>query len=364
MTTYKFVPEHNGIEIYFDEKPSTSVCEELKENGWRWHRVKRCWFTKKSSDAEALAKKLCGEKPTEKASAPQPASVSPTQTKEVSFQQTSGSAYVSTATIRRNEQGFWVASTNNQIICCDCGRFFSVHTVGCPFCGCPMSYIAEHYLKKFDSSVLAEQKRQRDLEIQRQRKEDAQRKATLIRKLIADCKHYRSAFYELEKLDMEVFDKTIDRAFHLESTVGDTSFISNENWREMLLSSEVFFQKCIKRATEINKHKDELDVNDKNNWEHVISLSDRGFEEYIQNGIEKHRAKEKKDIEEMCQKRGIPPEKIAWLIDSGVSAREVRSRFSYMDYVSEEYRRYNFNIKEYIHLSTAEMRKIVASWIK
>lgn len=38
--------EKNGEELYFDEKPSKEVLETLKENHYRWHNVKKCWFRK------------------------------------------------------------------------------------------------------------------------------------------------------------------------------------------------------------------------------------------------------------------------------------------------------------------------------
>ena len=58
--TCKYVPEHRGIEIYFETKPSNLIVDALKRNGWRWHKAKKCWFAKKNSTTEAVAKKLCG----------------------------------------------------------------------------------------------------------------------------------------------------------------------------------------------------------------------------------------------------------------------------------------------------------------
>lgn len=36
--------EHNGLEIYFDEKPTEEVRSALKEIKFRWHGVKKCWY--------------------------------------------------------------------------------------------------------------------------------------------------------------------------------------------------------------------------------------------------------------------------------------------------------------------------------
>ena len=38
--------EHNGIELYFEEKPSKNIIDMLKANKFRWHSIKKCWFAK------------------------------------------------------------------------------------------------------------------------------------------------------------------------------------------------------------------------------------------------------------------------------------------------------------------------------
>lgn len=38
--------EHQGEGLYFDEKPTDKIIETLKENGYRWHRQKHCWYRK------------------------------------------------------------------------------------------------------------------------------------------------------------------------------------------------------------------------------------------------------------------------------------------------------------------------------
>jgi hypothetical protein len=45
-----------GIEVYFDTKPSYDIISELKENKFRWHNVKKCWYVKKSLLSESTAK--------------------------------------------------------------------------------------------------------------------------------------------------------------------------------------------------------------------------------------------------------------------------------------------------------------------
>jgi len=53
--------EHNGIEIEFDGKPEADVLDFLKNNRFRWHRVKKVWFAKESGlllDIETLDQTL------------------------------------------------------------------------------------------------------------------------------------------------------------------------------------------------------------------------------------------------------------------------------------------------------------------
>lgn len=50
--------EKNGIELYFKEKPDSTVINKLKENGFRWHSTKKCWYCRKSEKVEQLANVL------------------------------------------------------------------------------------------------------------------------------------------------------------------------------------------------------------------------------------------------------------------------------------------------------------------
>ena len=50
--------KHYGIEIYFYSRPDESVLDELKDNGWHWHRQKRCWFRKYSTANQKFADKI------------------------------------------------------------------------------------------------------------------------------------------------------------------------------------------------------------------------------------------------------------------------------------------------------------------
>jgi hypothetical protein len=60
-STYKLNDEKNGVEIYFDSKPSEEVKNTLKANGFRWGKYNKCWYAKQSEETISLAKQLAGE---------------------------------------------------------------------------------------------------------------------------------------------------------------------------------------------------------------------------------------------------------------------------------------------------------------
>lgn len=62
MITITKNTEHNGIELDFDTKPTAAVITSLKEQGFRWHRVKRVWYAKATEARETFANELAGGK--------------------------------------------------------------------------------------------------------------------------------------------------------------------------------------------------------------------------------------------------------------------------------------------------------------
>lgn len=53
----KLNPQHQGIEIYFDSKPSADQLSDLKANGWRWAKFNKCWYRKDSPSARKYAER-------------------------------------------------------------------------------------------------------------------------------------------------------------------------------------------------------------------------------------------------------------------------------------------------------------------
>ena len=56
---YKYISQFNGIEIYFDKKPSGTIRKVLVDKHWRWNNKKRCWYATYSQEREMFAKQLC-----------------------------------------------------------------------------------------------------------------------------------------------------------------------------------------------------------------------------------------------------------------------------------------------------------------
>lgn len=59
MAYYIHNTEKNGIEIYFEQKPSNDIVSKLKKDFWKWHSAKKCWYNYFSEVHEEYAKSVC-----------------------------------------------------------------------------------------------------------------------------------------------------------------------------------------------------------------------------------------------------------------------------------------------------------------
>lgn len=62
MTTLTINKELNGIEVIFESKPAQEIIDSLKNNGFRWHRAKKLWYTKNTVERLALAESIADGK--------------------------------------------------------------------------------------------------------------------------------------------------------------------------------------------------------------------------------------------------------------------------------------------------------------
>lgn len=56
--------EHNGLELYFETRPQAEILTLLKNNKWKWHSAKRCWYTRATEQNKALAETITSTKIT------------------------------------------------------------------------------------------------------------------------------------------------------------------------------------------------------------------------------------------------------------------------------------------------------------
>ncbi|MEG0994969.1 MAG: hypothetical protein RSE91_03280, partial [Bacilli bacterium] len=57
--------EKKGIEIKFNEKPEKVILNQLKENGFKWHNVKKVWYAKDTEERRNFINSLIGVKDQE-----------------------------------------------------------------------------------------------------------------------------------------------------------------------------------------------------------------------------------------------------------------------------------------------------------
>ena len=313
MPTYRLVPEHDGIEMYFDQKPDEDILKELKYYGWRWHRVKKCWFSRYSTSAEALAKKLC------EPSTPHPPVNKPVPSANIplSFTQNVGSQYVSTLTITPNGKDYQISSTNNQIICCDCMRYFSIHAQACPFCGCPTQYVADTYYSRSVANSAQERERQQQ-EVQRREQEECNYKHDRVMDLYWNSHHSLRILEQLEKLDRVAFDLALKNNGILENTASSLPHLSDTDWFNFITLGQMEFRAKLKKMQDdYSEERDRELIQQKAN-EVEVKL----------NALK---------IDAICRKYNISNEKADELKRQNLTSDEIQARIDAINFYTREY---------------------------
>lgn len=59
MPKYERNTEKNGLEVSFEGIPDDAIRTELKESGFRWHRVNKFWYAKETQERLALVERIC-----------------------------------------------------------------------------------------------------------------------------------------------------------------------------------------------------------------------------------------------------------------------------------------------------------------
>lgn len=178
MTEFKFDYTNKIIQITSNEIPYGEIYSMLKESGFVLdYNKKWTWVAERNTITELFANTLCeyscGETLFEQNSISTECnkilqgdvSIQSTQICDasISLTITRRNTTLSHTTITSNRKSYQITSSNNQILCCDCDRLFSIHAPACPFCGCPLHYIADKYYKQFSINHKAQQNEKSNL---------------------------------------------------------------------------------------------------------------------------------------------------------------------------------------------------------
>lgn len=361
MAKYKLAPELDGIEIYFDEKPNSDIRKKLVDNHWRWNGKKSCWYTKYSKQAEKLAKELCDKACKDFIAKP----ISPVKSvgNSVSFEQKSN-AFTTRICIKKVGDKYDLSSTNNQIACVDCNRFFSIHAPACIFCGCPISHTIKTYYKKqiiYKTQELQKQAEAR--EIQRQ-KEEIEYKKKCIK--IFEEKYYIYLFgkeYEaLLNFSIEKFKKIEERAKLLYKCKKQRIGITSSEWFRIVQLSDVNFQKKVdelieKRNKELELQKIEAAKRQREKEKYFESCENEGFSNEF---ISQFWAEAiPLTYIRYCSSTDIPEKTIILLWKKKITLDELKNRISTIDYYIRLYPHIDLGHAGHTLLTVSELNEYV-----
>lgn len=296
-------------------------------------------WTVKTADAPRLSSTQTPQKHT-----PNPYSVS--------IQQRMGNTVVSTLTITPNGNGYTVNSTNNQIICCDCNKFVSIHANACPFCGCPLHYVADTYYKHYGAEAIRNAERQRK-ELQRaqalkeQQAEKKRRHDVAWKCYLENNNTYRSWkwFEKLCSLEIEIFETAIKRAEFLSENPGACPRITDEQWFELIISSELSYNQQLQRWAQDKK-------------ENLARAEIRQKAETATRRINALQA------EAVCKKNGLSEHVSEWLSSGLYTAGEVQARIDAARYFAKTYPHLMIDEERYMLSSVEDMKKEVDLLLK
>ena len=313
MITYKYNSQYNSIELYFDKKPMYWVILDLKKNGWKWHSTKKCWFTAKNEDSEEYAIKM--------AAADSTTPLQQNSIQKVTFEQTLSGQYVSSVSIEKSGSQYNISSTNNQIICCDCKHFFSIHAEQCPFCGCPLKYVVELYFNRY-------YKTQAQI-----KQEQIEYKQSKINELIFDYGISCDKVEKLKDLDIAVFNFACDNAKYIQD-INVWHILSFDKWLDMLVLPNGLF---LEKINEVVNGYIDLQM------------------QILMKEIDEEEQKEK--IINMCKENKISEQIANSLINKGLRFEEVQNRIDTIKYYINTYPEFELNLSLFVTYSRKEFKE-------
>lgn len=270
----------------------------------------------------------------------------------VSIQQRMGNTVVSTLTITPNGNGYHVNSTNNQIICSDCNKFVSIHAMACPFCGCPLHYVADTYYKHYGAEAMRNAQRQRQEhqkaeELKQQQAERKRRHDIAWKCYVNNNKTYRSWkwFEKLCLLEAEVFERAIERAKFLNKNPNACPRITDEQWYELIVSNNLEYNQKLQK------------------WEQD-KQEELEREEIKKKAEDATRRINALQAEAVCKKNGLSEHMTRHLSGGWYTANEVQARIDAARYFAKTYPHLMIDAERYMLSSVEDMKKEVDFLLK
>ena len=281
----------------------------------------------------------------------------------VNVQQSVGNAVASTLTITPNGTGYLINSTNNQIICCDCNRFFSIHASACPFCGCPLHYIADKYFKSYGAEVIRKaqyqwEEQQKADELKRQHAEQKRKHDVAWECYLNDNNKYRSwkLFEKLCTLKTDMFDRAIERTKFLNTHSNKYTYMTDEQWYQLIVSDDLLYKSSLQKLAQDKQ--EELKRQEIKKQE---ELRLQRIKEEEEKAARKKNALEAADV---CKRNHVSEHIKALLSGGQYTADEVQSRIDAARYFTRTYPHLNLNEEQFMLLPVEEIKKRVNVMIK
>ena len=272
----------------------------------------------------------------------------------VSVKQSMGDRLVSTLTITPNANGYLISSTNNMIVCCDCNKFVSIHAMACPFCGCPVHYIANTYYHRFkeENTEVARQRSNAEQKAQEQKQQEDERKRR--HEVAWNCYMMRNNIYMpwkfYEKLcsltnDLATFNRAIERIKQLSKNKDDYWQVPNNEWYDIIVSDEATYRKHLRK------------------WERIRELEQT--QRKLKNEIYEARKKiYALSAEHICKKNGVSADITEYFSHGWHAPDEVQARIDASRYFERTYPQLYVSADSFVLLSVEEMKEEIASRLK
>ena len=210
MATYwEYNSEYDSIEIYFDYIPDKELRDEMKSNGWRWHRTKKCWYNFDNEENEDFADEICKEDEDEEIN----------NRYDLENQKIDLSKYT---------------FTKKLVECVDCGKMISSHAMCCLGCGAPIDYIKEVYVKrdlerkKRDQIAKDAAERRKKEEEKRAKEREKQAREEEIKRILQAKKIEEEARLKQEQAKKEAEQRRKDSIKEFRNEFGATELYMND----------------------------------------------------------------------------------------------------------------------------------------